>query len=210
MDSVTVKLAILLVESVTVAVNDAVVVPSGGVPVKKPVGARMNQDGKPVALHVNGPVPPDTRKLPVYSSSSVAVGKTSSFPDRMDPTPIGARKEIVSCAFTARTKLFWVCDSLTGSVRVTTNEIGPAVADSPVNTPLWLRANPCGRPDALQLYSEKSPLPPAAMNLKLYGTPTVAAGIAGGVTIVSADSTTNVKSLLLVLSALSVTVSAKV
>ena len=93
---------------------------------------------------------------------------------------------------------------------MTTNEMGPAVADSPVKTPVGLRENPCGRPEALQLYSEKSPLPPAARNLKLYGTPTVAAGIAGGVTIVSADSTTNVKSLLLVSLALSVTVSAKV
>jgi hypothetical protein len=105
-DSVTVKLAVLLVASVTVTVNDAEVVPSGGVPVKKPVGARMNQEGKPVALHVNGPVPPDTRKLPVYSSSSIPVGKTSSFPARVEPTPIGARKEIVSCEFTARTKFF--------------------------------------------------------------------------------------------------------
>jgi hypothetical protein len=93
---------------------------------------------------------------------------------------------------------------------VTTKEMGPAVADSPVKTPVVLRENSCGRPDALQLYSEKSPLPPAARNLKLYGAPAVAAGIAGGVTMVSADSTTNVKSLLLVLLELSATVSAKV
>lgn len=141
--SVKVALALFCVESLTVAVteNDPV---DPGVPEIWPSVLRLSPCGSPDADQLYPPLPPDADSDCEYAT----------------PTFAGARAVVVidnpPATVSVRVALAVFCEE---SLTVTVTENGPADPGVPEIWPPVLTLNPCGRPEADQLYP---PLPPDA------------------------------------------------
>lgn len=134
--SVNIMLAVLLEESVTLAVK-VTGLAAGGVPLRAPAALNVSQLGRPVADQIYPPVPPDAVNVLEYSTPMVA----------------GLSGEVLLIVRTLFTGSVNICIVVLDaeSLTVTVNVTGPALGGVPLSPPLLARFSQEGRPVALNV-----------------------------------------------------------